>query len=93
MPDAFALRNVRVARLDADGQPGEWFDVAGASLDDAGASPEDLVETIDAMAGGSIEFTLDPETVPDLLAVFFCHLEHPHPERLCVPWWIPLGEN
>lgn len=103
------MADAMLYRLDDDGERGEPLPVQAVALSlgrlDAGV----LVPTVDGWAdlrldvdtgpilstgSRSIEFDLDPATVPDLLALFFCQLDdHEHDGRTCVPSWIRLGED
>lgn len=71
---------IRGARLSID-PPARWLDY-------------ETEPVLDVMRGGELTMTLDPAAVPDLLALFFCHLDdHEHDGRTCVPSWIRIGED
>lgn len=88
-------------RLDGGGNVVDSFPIRAARLtivDPAGAewceAEYDLAPVLDVVRGGELTMTLDPATVPDLLALFCCHLDdHQCDGTSCVPSWIPLGEN
>lgn len=84
-------------RLDGDGHQVDAFAVRDGRLSIGPPAPWLDYETesvLDVMRGGEMTMTLDPATVPDLLAFFFCQLDdHEHDGRTCVPSWIRLGED